>query len=235
MHTIEHWTGSTFQLQCTLSLCSWYRSVELKDGQYCPLVKTVWLILSLHRVSCSACCTFVCQVHLTVYDIPSVEHTGKLAGSVSFGESFMDSVILTQSNESEVSFSSEVIVLTSSIPRVTSWMVRYSGTWIWLVDMCVTMCLTYACELAMPHVSTQEGLISACGTSLPEMLGWKRWCKALSVLQPPVHLSRLSASSIDLLVVMFQCKHGHHGWGGQVWTNGPVVVVSLKLHAGIFN
>ena len=64
------------------------------------------------------------QIRLTVYDIPSIEHSGKLCGSVSFGESFMDSVILTHSDEGDVSFSSDVIVLTSSIVRVTSWMVR---------------------------------------------------------------------------------------------------------------
>ncbi|XP_062515899.1 dynein axonemal assembly factor 9-like [Corticium candelabrum] len=77
------------------------RSVELKDGQYCPVIKTVCV---------------------TVHDIPSIEHVGKLAGSVSFGESFMDSVILTQSNEADVALSSKVIILTSSILRATSWM-----------------------------------------------------------------------------------------------------------------
>jgi hypothetical protein len=73
----------------------------LQDGQYCSLVKTICL---------------------TVYDIPSIEHPGKLCGSVSFGESFMDSVILTHSEEGDVSFNSDVIVLTSSVVRVTSWM-----------------------------------------------------------------------------------------------------------------
>ena len=58
---------------------------------------------------------------MTVYDIPSVQHSGQSAGSVSFSQSFLHSAIASRSPDGGEELDGVACVLTGHIPTHVSW------------------------------------------------------------------------------------------------------------------
>ncbi|XP_033756590.1 uncharacterized protein C20orf194 homolog [Pecten maximus] len=75
-------------------------SCPVEDGQRSLKIKTVKLFL---------------------YDIPSVTHTGKVAGSLAYSEVFLDSVIRVQRDDGTQYLNSEILILTANFPRFQAW------------------------------------------------------------------------------------------------------------------
>ena len=67
------------------------------------------------------CCRHVKTVTMTVCDIPSVEHPGHTIGSVSFGESFLESVVHVSLPDGREKIDAQILTLTSHIPKHAAW------------------------------------------------------------------------------------------------------------------
>ena len=60
-------------------------------------------------------------ISMTVYDIPSVEFPGQTMGSVSYGESFLESTVQIQRPDDRIEIDGKTLLLTGHIPRLLSW------------------------------------------------------------------------------------------------------------------
>ena len=60
-------------------------------------------------------------ISMTVFDIPSVEFPGQIMGSVSYGESFIESAVRIQRPDDRIEIDGKVLLLTGHIPRMCSW------------------------------------------------------------------------------------------------------------------
>ncbi|XP_064631555.1 dynein axonemal assembly factor 9-like [Lineus longissimus] len=79
--------------------------IPLKDGERVPMVKSATI---------------------SIYDVPSTEHSGQTLGSIMFAESFLESNIQVLNKDGSLSCDASLTVLTHHVPHHATWMMEKS-------------------------------------------------------------------------------------------------------------